>query len=125
MSGVVVSPGLVVAPGVDGLNANSPIIGYQSLVNSGNVAATTAQPGAPASNLANPSTVLKWRASSAVADQVLTVTLETADDLDYVGIAGHNFGSGPDAGFGRGPDWQPAGVGRACSADAACRMTGR
>jgi hypothetical protein len=94
MSGIVVAPGLVVSPGIDGLNANSPIIGYQSLVTSGNVTATTTQQGAPASHLANPSTVLKWRASSAITDQVLTVTLETADDLDYVSIAGHNFGSG-------------------------------
>jgi hypothetical protein len=94
MTGVVVSPGLVVAPGVDGLNTDSPIIGYQTLVTSGNIAATTAQTASPASNLANPSTYLKWRASSAITDQVLTVTLETADDLDYVGIAGHNFGSG-------------------------------
>jgi hypothetical protein len=94
MTGVVFSPGLVVAPGVDGLDGNSPIIGYQSLVNSGNVAATTAQASSPASSLANPSTALKWRASTAVGDQLLTVTFDTADDLDYVGIAGHNFGSG-------------------------------
>lgn len=94
MTGVVVSPGLVIAPGVDGLNANSPIIGYQNLASS--VTATTEEADWPAGNLANPSTYLKWRSApgSPVADEYLTVTLDTADDVDYVGIAGHNFGSG-------------------------------
>jgi hypothetical protein len=94
MTGVVVSPGFVVSPGADGLNANSPIIGYRNWVSGGNVAATTAAAGSPASNLGNPSTYLKWRAASPVGDQYLTVTLDTADDIDYVAVAGHDFGSG-------------------------------
>jgi hypothetical protein len=94
MTGVVVSPGFVVSPGVDGLNVDSPIIGYRNWVSGGNVAATTAAAGSPASNLGNPSTYLKWRAASPVGTQYLTVTLNTADDIDYVVIAGHNFGSG-------------------------------
>lgn len=96
MSGVVVSPNLVITPGVDGLNADNPIIGYQTLVTSGAIAATSEEAESPATNLANPSTYLKWRADlgSPVEDQYLTVTLDTADDIDYVGIAGHNFGTG-------------------------------
>jgi hypothetical protein len=96
MTGVIVSSDLVVSPGVDGINADNPLIGYQSLVTTGNLTATTADPAFPASNLANPSTVLKWKADpgSPVADEYLTVTTGTADDIDYVGIAGHNFGSG-------------------------------
>lgn len=96
MTGVVVSSGLVVSPGVDGLTADNPIIGYQTLVTSNNVMATTSQADWPASNLANVSTYLKWRAESGspLLDEYLTVVPDTADDIDYIGIAGHNFGSG-------------------------------
>ena len=96
MTGVVVSSDLVVTPGVDGINADNPLIGYQTLVTAGNVTATTADPAWPAINLANPSTFLKWKADpgSLVADEYLTVTTGSAEDIDYVGIAGHNFGSG-------------------------------
>jgi hypothetical protein len=96
MTGVIVSSDLVVSPGVDGINGDNPLIGYQTLVAAGNVTATTADPDWPASNLANPSTFLKWKADpgSPVADEYLTVIPDTADDIDYVGIAGHNFGSG-------------------------------
>lgn len=96
MTGVVVSSGLVVSPGVDGLTADNPIIGYQTLVTANNVTATTAQTDWPASNLSNVSTYLKWKAQSGspLLDEYLTVVPDTADDIDYVGIAGHNFGSG-------------------------------
>ena len=92
---VVISSGFVVSPGVDGLNANSPIIGYRNRVTSANVAATTQHPDWPASNLANPSTYLKWRsgAGSPLANEYVTVTLDTAEQVDYLAIARHNFGS--------------------------------
>jgi hypothetical protein len=96
MTGVVVSSGLVVSPGVDGLTADNPIVGYQTLVTSSNITATTAQPDWPATNLANVSTYLKWKAESGspLLDEYLTVVPDTVEDIDYVGIAGHNFGSG-------------------------------
>lgn len=96
MTGVVISSSLVLTPGVDGINADNPLIGYETIVTSGNVTATTADTDWPASNLANPSTYLKWKADpgSPVADEYLTVIPDSAEDIDYVGIAGHNFGTG-------------------------------
>jgi hypothetical protein len=95
MTGVVVSSSVVLT-GADGINADNPLIGYQTLVAAGNVTATTQDPDWPASNLANPSTFLKWKADpgSPVVDEYLIVTPDSAEDIDYVGIAGHNFGSG-------------------------------
>jgi hypothetical protein len=95
MTGVIVSSSVVLT-GADGINADNPLIGYQTLVTAGNVTATTQDADWPASNLANPSTFLKWKADpgSPVADEYLTVTPDSAEDIDYVGIAGHNFGSG-------------------------------
>jgi hypothetical protein len=95
MTGVIVSSSVVLT-GADGINADNPLIGYQTVVAAGNVTATTQDADWPASNLANPSTFLKWKADpgSPVADEYLTVIPDSAEDIDYVGIAGHNFGSG-------------------------------
>jgi hypothetical protein len=95
MTGVVISSSLTVVAGVDGLNTNSPIIGYQNLVTSTNIAATTEDGDFPASNLANPATHLRWKsgAGSPSSDEYITVTLNTAEQVDYLGIAVHNFGT--------------------------------
>jgi hypothetical protein len=95
MTGVIVSSSVVLT-GADGINADNPLIGYETVVAAGNVTATTQDADWPASNLANPSTFLKWKADpgSPVVDEYLTVTPDSAEDIDYVGIAGHNFGSG-------------------------------
>ncbi len=69
-----------------------PVIGWHNVVTSTNVVANSADPDFPASNLANPATHLDWRAD-ATGLQYVTVTIDTVDALDYVGIAGHNFGS--------------------------------
>lgn len=92
---VVVSDSLVVVPGVDGLNADSPIVGYQNLTTTSNVTATTQDPDFPATNLANGITTLRWRsgAGSPSSDEYLTVTLDTPEQVDYVALAVHNFGS--------------------------------
>jgi hypothetical protein len=95
MTGVVIGSGLVVSAGVDGLNTNSPIIGYQNLVTASNITATTEDTSYPATNLANPATHLIWRsgAGSPSSDEHLTVTLDTPEDVDYLAIARHNLGS--------------------------------
>lgn len=69
-----------------------PVIGWHNIVTAANVAADNADPDFPASNLANPATHLDWR-SDASGLQYVTVTIDTVDELDYVGVAGHNFGS--------------------------------
>ncbi len=96
MSGVVISSGLIVVAGVDGLNADSPIIGYRNLVTSTNIAATTEDVDFPAINLANPATHLRWKsgAGSPSSDEYITVTLNSAEQVNYLGIAVHNFGTG-------------------------------
>lgn len=77
------------------INSDNPVIGYQQLVTSGNVSATTSESGHPASLLANPSTNLYWKGelASPEADEYITLSLNTAEMVDYVGIARHNFGT--------------------------------
>ncbi|MHB0784437.1 hypothetical protein [Bradyrhizobium sp. 5.13L] len=69
-----------------------PVIGWHSVVTPSSVVANSADPDFPASNLANPATHLDWRADSPGL-QYVNVTIDYVDELDYVGIAGHNFGS--------------------------------
>lgn len=95
MSGVYVSPSLVLS-GDDGgggvYNADSPIIGWQSILTAGNLAATTEDASYPVTNLLNPATNLRWRATSAALNY-LTVTVGGSDPISYVAIAKHNLGS--------------------------------
>lgn len=95
MTGTVITQNLVITPGVDGINANNPIIGYRNQVTAGNVTATSSNADFPVSNVANPSTALLWKSTPLpVADQYLTVILDSPDDVDYLAVAAHNFGSG-------------------------------
>jgi hypothetical protein len=55
------------------------------------VVADTAASGYPATNLANPSTSLRWVAAD-TTDQYLTVTTGSAEAIDYMAVARHNFG---------------------------------
>lgn len=90
---IVVSQNLVIAdPNPYGLTLDNPIIGWDNIVTVDNLAADTAATGYPATNLANPATHLKWKANDTTT-QYVTVTTGTADDLDYIGIAGHNLSS--------------------------------
>ncbi|TGN89425.1 hypothetical protein EOW77_0003615 [Bradyrhizobium yuanmingense] len=69
-----------------------PVIGWHSVVTSAGIVADNEDPDFPASNLANPATHEEWR-SDDDGTQYLTVTTGYVDDIDYVGIARHNFGS--------------------------------
>jgi hypothetical protein len=91
-SGVVLS-GLVVS---DQPNGNNPLIGYHNLVTASNLTASSEDPDHPAANLATPATHLYWRGdgfASPTDHEFLTVVTDTAELIDYVGIARHNFGS--------------------------------
>lgn len=76
-------------------NANTPLIGYENRVTTSNISTTSENASYPATNLANPSTYLKWQGElvSPIIDEYLTVDLPGTDDCDYVGIAKHNFGT--------------------------------
>lgn len=96
MTGVILSSGLVIADSLSGggtINGDNPIIGYHNLVTTANVTATSAAAGSPASNVAIPSTILRWQSAGAspAEDQYLTFDLQTSEFVDYVGIARHNF----------------------------------
>lgn len=75
-----------------GTDPDLPLIGYDNVVTTANIAATAAATGSPASNLANPATHLKWIAGS-TETQYLTVTLDGLTEIGYVAAAGHNWGS--------------------------------
>lgn len=95
---VVISNSYVISDLLSGggvINANNPVIGYENLVTVANIAATTAADGFPASNMANPSTNLRWvgAAGSPPADEYITVTVNALEPIDYIAIARHNLGS--------------------------------
>lgn len=73
-------------------NADFPVIGHHNVVTASNVTASQEDAEFPGSNLANPSTVEVWKSGS-TSDQTITVTF-SATEVDYVGIARHNLGSG-------------------------------
>jgi hypothetical protein len=70
-----------------------PIIGFDNQVTVSTIAADEENSDYPATNLANNATNLIWKSGS-TADQYLTITLTGDGDVDYVGIARHNLGSG-------------------------------
>lgn len=89
---IVNASGLVLPPMQDS-GPNNPVIGWRNIVTVANLAADGEDADYPASNLANPSTALKWVGAD-TADQYLTVTTGTSDPIDYLAVARHNFGSG-------------------------------
>lgn len=71
---------------------NKPIIGWDNVVANGTLMASSSAEGYPVTNLTNPSTSSEWRAA-ADGTQSVTVTLSGAQEINYIGIARHNFGS--------------------------------
>lgn len=95
---VVINSTYVISPSQSGggtINGDNPLIGWRNLVTTGNIASTTAATGFPVTNMANPSTNLRWEGelSSPEADEYITVTTGSTDPIDYLAIAKHNFGS--------------------------------
>ena len=113
---IVIARDLVLSEGND-ITADNPVIGYENLVTASNISSTSADSNFPVTNLANPSTYLKWQGAdngspSSGNDEYLTVTLNTIEPIDYVAIAKHNFGSAQipvsiegDDGQGASPNW--------------------
>ncbi|ARQ01881.1 hypothetical protein [Pseudorhodoplanes sinuspersici] len=88
---IVISSSLVLSE--SDLTPDHPIVGYRNIVTVDNTVADSENPLYPVTNLANPPTHLRWQAAAAVL-QYITITTDSADPIDYVGIARHNFGSG-------------------------------
>lgn len=87
---IVISSSIVLA---DGEGTENPVIGYRNIVTISNVDADTEATGYPATNVANPATQPPWKATTTSGTEYLTVTTGTVDDIDYLAIAGHNFGT--------------------------------
>lgn len=89
---VVPSADLVVSDTANGggatITKENPIVAWNSVVTISNIAATSADPDFPVTNLANGSTNSKWLATS-TAIQFLTLTY--TGTIDHVAIARHNF----------------------------------
>lgn len=91
---IVFSSSLITAAASNSsIDLNAPIFGYRSEVTSATIAATDAATNYPVTNLANVSTAEFWKALNATGTKYLTVTPSVAKDLDYIAVAGHNFGS--------------------------------
>lgn len=72
----------------------TPWIGWHNIVSVGSITSDTEEDGFPVSNLANPATHLFWRGGFSTAfDEHVTVVIVTADPINYVAVAKHNFGS--------------------------------
>lgn len=84
--------GLVVSPVIDLEVTDYPCILYRTIVTIDNIASTTADANFPVSNLANPATDLRWQGTT-TADHYITITTGTADAIDAIGVARHNWGS--------------------------------
>lgn len=88
---VYTSPGLVVAPAFD-YEPHHPLVLWNTLVIRTNIAADSADPSYPVSNLANPNTNLRWQSGSTAGQQITISDLD--GQIDSIAIARHNFGSG-------------------------------
>lgn len=89
---LIISPSVVLADAAADLDPDLPLIAYDNIVTTLNIAATTSADGYPVSRLANPATHLEWHASDTTT-QYLTVTTGSAEDVEYIGVVGHNWGS--------------------------------
>lgn len=86
---VVISQNVVMSELLHG-GSGRPIIGWHNLATRGSLTATSENQYYPVSNLSNPSTASQWR-SDTTADQYVTVAITSPIQIDYVGIARHNF----------------------------------
>lgn len=76
-------------------NLNFPALFWDNVADEATITSLTEEAEYPVSNLANPSTALIWRGevSSPPVDEYLTVSLAPGDIVDYLALAGHNFGT--------------------------------
>lgn len=93
---LVISPNLVLSPAAAALPDGTPIILYENFATFSTLSASSEDDEYPVTNLANPATNIEWRASpdSPIASSVqIDAAINSAELIDGVGIARHNFGS--------------------------------
>jgi hypothetical protein len=75
--------------------AGVPLIGYDNNITAAGTVSDTEVTGHPATNVANPATHLYWLGNNAVAGTTENIFMHCGTGTrNYIGIAGHNFGSG-------------------------------
>lgn len=75
-------------------DAPEPVIGYDNLVTAATLSSTTEDSLFPIDNLANPATNIMWKGGANTAGiETITVAIPVAQEIDYVAIANHNFGT--------------------------------
>jgi hypothetical protein len=89
---IVISTNLVLSE-VEALSADNPVIGWHDLVETTNIDSTTEDADFPVTNLANPATHLRWKGGVNTGDEYVTITTNFLEEIDYLAVARHNFGS--------------------------------
>lgn len=90
---IIISSSVVLSP-TEEFGSNNPVIGIDNLVTVDNVTAETEAAGYPITNVANPITSpgARWRAND-TTEQAVSVVVNTVEEIDYIAVARHNFGS--------------------------------
>lgn len=89
---IVISTNIVLAA-VGSIDGDSPVILWDNLVTVDTLSADTEAAGYPATNLANPNTHEIWKADD-TSDQYITIATGVEQEIEALGVARHNFGSG-------------------------------
>jgi hypothetical protein len=91
---IVLSEALVLSED-PGVNLTHPVFGWHNVVTAANITADTEADNFPVTNLANPSTAEKWKGvvSSPTADEHIAIETGEIEEIDYVAVAGHNWGT--------------------------------
>ena len=74
-------------------DVNNGIIGWRNYVTATGISADSSREFFPPRNMASPLTNPVWRSDS-LSEQAITVNFDGVSDVDYIGIARHNLGSG-------------------------------
>lgn len=97
---VVISDELVLSQ-VSEVDPDNPLIGWDNLVTVANISTGRYPDGAsvedtnfPTINMANPSTYLRFQQVNPGESLFIQVDLLGTQQVDYIAVAGHNFGSG-------------------------------
>lgn len=91
---IVISSDVVlsVADTSSGVTDDNPRIGYHNVLTPANVTASTSDASYGVSNVANPATHLKWKATG-TGVQTIQVALASAETVNYFALCGHNLGT--------------------------------
>lgn len=89
---IVISKDLALAP-FPGINLNAPLLGWQTVATRTRISATSEAAGFPATNLAIPATSIRWQGDTTDEQSIVVAGIQD-EQIDYIGIARHNFASG-------------------------------